>query len=117
MKEVTNNRSALKPLLGRGLGRLPAWIKNKYLLAGAAFLVWIVFFDEKDIPSTISKLKVDGKLQKTKIHLNKQIANTQKDLYLLKTNPLTIEKYARENYLMKKDNEDLFIISNPAENK
>ena len=39
------------------------------------------------------------------------ISETNKDLDLLKTNPQTIEKYARENYLMKKDNEDVFIVN------
>ena len=47
----------------------------------------------------------------------KQIAETSKDLDLLKTNPQTIEKYARENYMMKKDNEDLFIINTAATSK
>jgi cell division protein FtsB len=32
----------------------------------------------------------------------------------LKKNPATIEKYAREKYLMKKDNEDLFLITEKA---
>jgi cell division protein FtsB len=40
-----------------------------------------------------------------------QISNTQKELELLKTNPETLEKYAREKYLMKKDNEDLYIVT------
>jgi len=40
-----------------------------------------------------------------------QIADTKHELELLKTNPETLEKYAREKYLMKKDNEDLFIIT------
>jgi cell division protein FtsB len=37
-------------------------------------------------------------------------------LALLKTSAKTIEKYAREKYYMKKDNEDLFIVI-PAEKK
>jgi len=45
--------------------------------------------------------------------MTKLIVETKKDLSLLKTNPQTIEKYARENYMMKKDNEDLFIIKSP----
>ena len=39
-----------------------------------------------------------------------QIADTRKELDLLMTNAQTIEKYAREKYMMKKDNEDLFIV-------
>lgn len=74
-------------------------------------MVWIFFFDKNDIPSSIHSVKNFKKLQQTEQHLNKQIADTRKDLDLLKTNPQTIEKYAREKYMMKKDNEDLFITS------
>lgn len=82
-----------------------------------AFLVWIFFFDPKDIPSSINRIQTYKKLQQTELHLSKQIGETTKDLDLLKTNPQTIEKYARENYMMKKDNEDLFIINPTAEGK
>jgi cell division protein FtsB len=82
-----------------------------------AFLIWIFFFDPKDIPSSINRIETYGKLQKNELHLTKLIAETNKDLDLLKTNPQTIEKYARENYMMKKDNEDLFIINTPALSK
>ena len=47
--------------------------------------------------------------------MNKENAETHKELDLLKTNALTIEKYAREKYMMKKDNEDLFIINTTPE--
>ena len=80
-------------------------------------MVWIFFFDPKDIPSSINRIETYSKLQKNEQHLTRQIAETNKDLDLLKTNPQTIEKYARENYMMKKDNEDLFIINTPSENK
>jgi cell division protein DivIC len=99
------------------LSHVPSWLKNKYLITGTAFLVWIFFFDPKDIPSTINRIETYNKLQKNEQHMVKQIAETNKDLDLLKTNPQTIEKYARENYMMKKDNEDLFIINTPSESK
>jgi cell division protein DivIC len=99
------------------LNHIPSWLKNKYLISGMAFLIWIFFFDPKDIPSSINRIETYGKLQKNELHLTKLIAETNKDLDLLKTNPQTIEKYARENYMMKKDNEDLFIINTPALSK
>lgn len=80
-------------------------------------MVWIFFFDPKDIPSSINRIETYKKLQQTELNLNKKIAETRKDLNLLKTNPQTIEKYARENYMMKKDNEDLFIIPPTQESK
>ncbi len=97
------------------LSHIPAWLKNKYLLTGAAFLVWIIFFAENDIPSSFKRVKTLNKLQYNEQYQTKQIAETHKDLDLLKTNPQTIEKYARENYLMKKDNEDLFVIPTSVE--
>ncbi len=46
--------------------------------------------------------------------MTRQIAATKEELDLLKTNPQTLEKYAREKYMMKKDNEDLFIITSDS---
>ena len=69
------------------------------------------WFDPKDIPSSIARYNKDKELQKSDKHLKELIADTKKEESQLKTNAQTIEKYARENYLMKKDNEDLFVIS------
>lgn len=99
------------------LQHIPSWLKNKYLIAGVAFIVWMFFFDPKDIPSTINRIKTYSKLQKNEDHMDKLIIETDKDRDLLKTNTQTIEKYARENYMMKKDNEDLFIVTPSPERK
>jgi cell division protein DivIC len=93
------------------LRHIPAFLKNKYLLAGAGFLILMFFFDSKDFAFTYGQVKKLRNLQQSEQHLVKQIADTRKELDLLKTNAKTIEKYAREKYLMKKDNEDLFIVS------
>lgn len=90
---------------------------NKYFIVALLFLIFMLFIAEKDVFSSFSQKKKLNSLQKSELHLSKQIAETQKELDLLKTNAQTIEKYARENYLMKKDNEDIFIISNSTESK
>jgi cell division protein FtsB len=117
MQNSVNTQPFIKAFNKIGFGWLPAWVISKYLLAGAAFFVWVIFFAENDIPSSFKRVETLNKLQQTEQHLNKQIDDTRKDLDLLKTNPETIEKYARENYLMKKDNEDLFIIKALPESK
>ena len=94
------------------LAHIPNWIKNKYFLAGSFFLIWMLFFAEKDIFSGIKQYKKLNSLQKSEQYQVKTITEAHKELYLLKTNAQTIEKYAREKYLMKKDNEDIFVISN-----
>ncbi len=68
------------------------------------------FFDPQDISSDLSHQAKLKELKKTEQHLNQMIAGTRKELEQLKTNAQTIEKYAREKYMMKKDNEDLFIV-------
>jgi cell division protein DivIC len=96
------------------LTHIPSWLKNKYLLSGVAFLVWIIFLDNKnDLFSQYERLNRSHELTKNEDHLSKQITETQKELDLLKNNAQSIEKYAREKYMMKKDNEDLFML-NPA---
>ena len=69
------------------------------------------FFDPKDIASDFNRRAKYNELQKSERHLNLLISDTRKELDLLKTNAQTIEKYAREKYMMKKDNEGLFIVN------
>ena len=95
-----------KPLLLR--------LRNKYWIAGTFFGIWMLFFDPKDLGSAIGRWRKYNDLKTSEQHLQNQINDTKKELSQLKTNARTIEKYAREKYLMKKDNEDLFIIPTPA---
>jgi len=90
-----------------------SFVKNKYFIASVFFLVWMLFFDMKDWSLINSRQQKLQELQKSELHLTKQIAETRKELDLLKTSAQTVEKYAREKYLMKKDNEDLFIVNTP----
>lgn len=88
-----------------------AVLRNKYFIAATFFVIWMSFFDLKDwglISARKSKLK---DLEKSEQHLTAEIKETRQELELLKTSAQTIEKYARENYHMKKDNEDLFIVN------
>lgn len=86
-------------------------ITNKYLIAFIAFAFWMLFFDRNDVPLQLQRFNELNTLQNSEILLDQQIADTKNELELLKTNPETLEKYAREKYMMKKDNEDLFIVT------
>lgn len=87
--------------------------RNKYFLVFFLFLVWMAFFDPRDWGLIWSRKQKLKELQQSEAHLNRQIAETRKELNSLKNGAGTIEKYAREKYLMKKDNEDLYIIKEP----
>ena len=83
---------------------------NKYLLAGTAFAIWMLFFDRNNLPLQIQKVQELNKLEKSEQLLSGQIMETREELNQLKNNPATLEKYAREKYMMKKENEDLYIV-------
>ena len=86
-------------------------LANKYLLTGIAFVIWMLFFDRNNVPMQIQKVQELNKLEKSEQLLSGQILETRNELNQLKNNPATLEKYAREKYLMKKDNEDLFVVT------
>jgi cell division protein DivIC len=93
------------------LSRIPSFLKNRYVLTGAGFVVWLLFFDSRDlITSHFRERRELVKLEESKKYYEQQIAVTKHELDQLKTNPDVLQRYAREKFLMKKDNEDLFRI-------
>ncbi len=91
--------------------KLRKFFSNKYLITGIAFAIWMGFFDRNDISLQWKRINELKKLQQSEKVMDRQITDTKHELGLLKNSPATLEKYAREKYLMKKDNEDLFVIS------
>jgi cell division protein FtsB len=96
------------------LNHIPTWLKNKYIIALAVFATIMLFFDKNDVFTQSARNKQLKDLQKSKEYYTEQIASERKELEQLKSNPGTLEKYAREKYLMKRDNEDLFLVPETA---
>jgi cell division protein FtsB len=96
--------------------KIPAVFKNKYLLALIAFVVWMIFFDRNDLPMQLKRVGELHQLENSEENMASQIKDTKKELDLLKTSPVTLEKYAREKFMMKRDNEDLFIVRKNSKN-
>jgi cell division protein DivIC len=92
------------------LTNIPAWITNKFFIATAVFAAIMLFLDKNDLFTRVDRDRQLRELVKSKQYLIGQIAAEQAVLDKMKTNPSTLEKYAREKYLMKRDNEDLYII-------
>jgi cell division protein FtsB len=90
--------------------RLLEIFRNKYFLSIAAFAAWMLFFDRNDMLSQYEYRSEVNKLEEEKDFYVKETARVVKDLNELNTNLKTAEKFAREKYFMKKDNEDVFII-------
>ena len=86
------------------------FLKNKYLIATVLFLVWMLFFDHNNIFLHLQYRKELNELKTSKKYYQEQIEKTREEVELIKTNPQALEKVAREQYLMKKDNEDVFVV-------
>ena len=89
------------------LTHIPSWLKNKYFLTLTGFIVWMLFFDERDF-FTIRRYRQELKeLQQSKDYYTAEIKANQDKLQIT---PNTLEKTVREKYYMKRDNEDLYLI-------
>ena len=86
------------------------YLTNKYVIAVLIFVVWISFFDENRLISRISAKSELNKLEEQKDYYREQIEINKKRLNELKTNKDNLEKFAREQYIMRKPNEDVFVI-------
>ncbi len=84
-------------------------LTNKYVLILLTFLVWMFFFDEnsylahKKFNTEINELENTIHFYKTKIAKDKLKIQQLQD-------SLQLERFAREQYLMKKEKEDIYII-------
>ena len=84
---------------------------NRYFLAITAFVVWMIFFDNNSLKrQKIINRRVD-EIKGMKAFYVSEIEKNEKAIYELETNLETIEKYAREKYLMKRDNEDVYVMT------
>lgn len=99
------------------LSHIPSFLKSKYVIALTAFVVWMIFFDRNNMVLQLSRSKEYRDQQKQKEYYQKEISAIKKESSELSTNAASIEKFAREKYMMKKDNEDVFIIRDPAPKK
>lgn len=72
--------------------------------------IWVLFFDKNDLISQSDLTNKLKDLEAEKKYYSDEIAKNKKEIEELETNSASLEKFAREKYLMKKDNEDVFVI-------
>ncbi|NDV47640.1 septum formation initiator family protein [Paludibacter sp. 221] len=85
-------------------------VLNKYLLALVIFVVFVMFFDNHNM---IKRWKIDRnvkQLEKEISYYKGEIEKSKEKMDELQSSDENLEKFAREQYLMKKENEDIFII-------
>lgn len=85
------------------------FLSNRYFLILLIFTVWMIFFDENSFLNHYDLDKEIDKLEKSVDYHKKEINHDKKIIKDLK-HPDSLEKFAREEYNMKKKNEDIYII-------
>jgi cell division protein FtsB len=90
--------------------RVVSFFKSKYVLTIVGLTVWVVFFDKNDWVTQRELRQEVKKLEEERNYFASAIASDLKEIKELGSNPKTLEKFAREKYLMKRDNEDIFKI-------
>ncbi len=91
--------------------KLPRHLKNKYILTTYLFLIYILFLDDFDIFSIVNQQIKLHELEKAKSEISSKLENTQKTLKSLRYTS-SLEHYAREEKFFKREDEDIFVISN-----
>jgi cell division protein DivIC len=86
------------------------WLKNRYVLTLLVFGVWMTFFDSHDLITQYRYRVRLSELEENKRFYEEQIIQVKKDREELMTDTEKLEKFAREKYKMKKDDEDLYIV-------
>jgi cell division protein FtsB len=83
---------------------------NKYFLTTVAFVVWMIFFDSNNL---LTRNRLQEKLDGLNMEKQFYLQEIKKDSTLTRqilTDSLALEKFARERYLMKKEQEDLYLV-------
>ena len=89
------------------LGQIPAPLRNKYYLILVLFFGWMIFFDRHDLLTQFRLQKAVNKMEQDKELYIERIENAKQERLDLEANK---EKFAREQYHMKKAGEEVFII-------
>jgi len=93
---------------------------NKYVFVGISFLVFLIFFDKNNLISQFEYRQKLQQLKQTREYYQKEIEinRIEMDELSIGQDSITdakklekLEKFAREKYLMKKDNEEIFVIT------
>jgi hypothetical protein len=91
------------------------WNKYKYWLISLSALTWMLVFDSNNFIDLIELRSEVADLREKRGYFKSEIINVRNAEKELFSNNRNLEKFARERYLMKKDNEDLFIITQKDE--
>ena len=90
------------------------WITNRFVLVTLFFILWLLFFDTYAYFDHRTIDKEIKKLEDNRDYYQGEINSDDKSIQKLYRKE-EVEKYAREKYYMKRENEDIYIIDSDKE--
>ena len=97
--------------------KIPPWLRNKYILTILIFVLWLLLFDANNLLDRWRDMRLFKTLEKDREYYNSRVEEDRRKLEELRTSDENLEKYAREQYRMKKPDEDIYIIVTPEEER
>ncbi len=91
--------------------RLKPYLTNFYLMAGVAFVVWMLFFDQNNASAQWKRIQERSSLEKDRDFYLSQTGKVREELDALRESPVLLEAFAREAYLMHKPGEEVYYLS------
>ncbi|MDO6492035.1 MAG: septum formation initiator family protein [Cellulophaga sp.] len=82
---------------------------NMYVLVLTVFVIWMIFFDTNSLFIHNELQNQIESLEKQKEYLKDEIARDKKIIEKL-SDPKELEKFAREQYFLKKKDEEIYLI-------
>ena len=91
--------------------KIISYLKNKYIIASALFCLYALFLDDYDIFTLITQKNRLTAIENKKKEVDQNLYQTKKTLSKLERME-NVEHYARSVKFFKKDDEEIFVISN-----
>lgn len=86
------------------------YLKNKYVITIVVFTIWITFFSQYSLTDRIRLAGEINQLELDKDYYREQIVRDSVRLQELTTDRDNLEKFAREQYYMKGEKEEIFVV-------
>ena len=90
--------------------RILRFISNPFLIITLLFVILMIFFDSNSYLQLKKRRQQIQSLNEEKEFYRQEILELGEELESIDKDPEQLEKFAREKYFMKRDNEDVFII-------
>ena len=90
------------------------FITNRYLIVTVVFVIWMLFFDQRDFFLQRERSAELKKVEAAEKYYQDEINNTKSQLENLQNNPASIEKFARERYLLRREGEEVYLFEDSA---